>query len=101
MIRTVLLFALLILIPLALIAGGLHGIITGHVVYKRTHIDGISARVLSSVAVLFGLAVLRAYWMVIRGPAFEPEGLVMRALLVLAALALVAGLVLMAFSIAF
>ena len=101
MIRTVLFFAVLILVPLVVIAAGIDGIITGEFHYKHGHITGISARVISSFGILAGLAIIRSYWLVVRKDGFDANDPILLACLVLAAAALGAGLVLMFFSVAF
>src|SRR5262245_29617211 len=99
--RAVVAIALLILLPLALIAFGVHGVIAGDLVRRRVHITGLPARLICSAAILGGLAIFRVYWFAFRGNGIITEDRVLRAILVLAAIALAAGLVAMFFSVAF
>jgi hypothetical protein len=101
MFRTIIFFAILLLVPLVLIAGGIDGIVTGDFHVKHGRITGASARVISSFGVLAGIAIFRAYWMVIRGDGFDVNDPVFLGCLILGAVALGTGLVLMFLSVAF
>lgn len=100
-IRIVLMMALLILLPLALIAFGVHGVIVGDIVHRRVHMTGLPARLICSAAILGGLTILRIYWAAFRKDGLVIEDGVFRALLVLTAVALGAGLIAMFLSVAF
>jgi hypothetical protein len=101
MVRTVFQVLLLLVIPLALIGAGIHGMITGQFSYKTGHAYGLSARVLSSSGVLAGLVIMRVYWVVGRKDGAVSEDPIVRVLLVLGAVALGAGLILIFLSVAF
>lgn len=98
-IRASLVILLLVLIPTAVIAMGIAGIVTGHFtltrhsMHRHIAIDGPGARVLASSAVFGGAAILRFYWMVLRGPKLDTRDPIMLACLVLVAAALVGGMI--------
>jgi hypothetical protein len=100
-IRIVLTIAILILLPLAFIAFGIHGLITADLYHRRVHITGLPARLICGAAILGGLAIFRIYWFAFRGKGVIMDDGVLKTILVLAAIALGAGLIAGFFSVAF
>ncbi|MCC6969155.1 MAG: hypothetical protein IT434_02950 [Phycisphaerales bacterium] len=92
----VILFGVVIL-PAALIAGGVWGIIHPDFIVKRyAHFRGIPAMVFSSASIFGGLAAWRFFWVVARGPGRISDDAVLRVLLICVAFALAGGVLLWA-----
>jgi hypothetical protein len=102
-IRTILLALALVLIPALLIATGVHGLVTGEFisVTRRARITGLSARVLSSTGIIMSLTIVRAYWVIARQDGPLAEDAILRAGLILTAIAFAAALVILFLSVAF
>jgi hypothetical protein len=90
---------LAVLICLGVIGAGVYGLVTHQFRARHVTVHGLGAAVMSSMGVFFGLAGLRGGWLFIRhGPERTKEDLLLRALLILTAVALGAGFVLLAAS---
>lgn len=90
-------FLAVVIVPAALIVGGVWGIIHPDFILKRSaHFRGIPAMVFSVAPICMGLAAWRFFWLLARTPGPIRDDSVLRVLLIVIAITMAGGVLLWA-----